>query len=103
MLSTVDSAPEDEPKLAKKITTLKRLVAEASIPVMVNLQSDGETDVSIYHVGQLGAFTNQQIELLPGGYTVVGTRPGYRDVHKQLAVIPGKQGVTLNIRCEEVI
>ena len=103
LLSSIGSAPADEPKLEKKIATLNRLVSQAGMPVTVSLTSDGETDISIYHVGQLGAFTTRQIELLPGGYTVVGTRPGYRDVHKKLAVIPGKQNISLLIRCEEII
>jgi hypothetical protein len=54
-------------------------------------------------VGQLGAFTRQQLELLPGSYTVVGTRAGYRDIRKQLSVTPGKQDTALTIRCEERI
>ena len=103
LLAGASSAPENEPKLAKKITTLQRLVAQAKTPVTVTLRSDGETDISIYHVGQLGAFSSQQIELLPGSYTVVGTRFGYRDVRKQLSVTPGKHETTLFIRCEEVI
>jgi len=103
LLSGAGSAPDDEPKLVKKISTLQQLVAGASTPVTIILQSDGETDVSIYHVGQLGAFTYQQLELLPGTYTIVGTRYGYRDVMKKLAVIPGKQDVSLSISCEEVI
>ena len=103
LLSAVNSAPADEPKLEKKITTLQRLVTQASTPVTVALQSDGETDISIYHVGQLGAFMSLQLELLPGAYTVVGTRSGYRDIRKQLSVKPGKHKVALTIRCEEMI
>ena len=103
LLAAASSAPADEPKLAKKIATLQRLVAQASTPVTVILQSDGETDISIYHVGQLGAFTSQQLELLPGTYTVVGTRPGYRDIRKQLSVKPGTRDTALTIRCEEQI
>lgn len=103
LLSAASRAPADEPKLAKKITRLQRMVTQASTPVTVSLQSDGETDISIYHVGQLGTFTNQQLELLPGSYTVVGTRSGYRDTRKQLSVDPGKPGITLMIRCEEMI
>ena len=103
LLSGAGSAPDDEPKLVKKISTLQQLVAGASTPVTIILQSDGETDVSIYHVGQLGAFTYQQLELLPGTYTIVGTLYGYRDVLKKLAVIPGKQDVSLSISCEEII
>ena len=103
MLAAASSAPADEPKLAKKMTDLQRLVTLAGTPVAVSLLSDGETDIAIYHVGQLGAFTRQQLELLPGTYTVVGSRSGYRDVRKQLSVSPGMQGTSLTIRCEEMI
>jgi len=103
LLAAASSAPADEPKLAKKIANLQQLVSQAGTPLTVSLSSDGETDVSIYHVGQLGTFTSRQIELLPGDYTVVGTRYGYRDVLKKLAVIPGKKGVSLIITCEEII
>jgi hypothetical protein len=103
LLAAASSAPADEPKLAKKMTDLQRLVTLAGTPVAVSLLSDGETDIAIYHVGQLGAFTRQQLELLPGTYTVVGSRSGYRDVRKQLSVSPGKQGTSLTIRCEEMI
>jgi hypothetical protein len=103
LLAAVSSAPASEPKLAKKIADLQRLVTLAGTPVAVNLLSDGETDISIYHVGQLGAFTRQLLELLPGTYTVVGSRVGYRDIRKQLSVTPGKQGISLTIRCEEMI
>jgi tetratricopeptide (TPR) repeat protein len=102
LLSGAGSAPDDEPKLSRKISTLQQLIAGASTPITVTLQSDGETDVSIYHVGQLGAFTYQQLDLLPGTYTVVGTRYGYRDIRKKLSVQPGKQDTGLFIRCEEV-
>ena len=103
LLAAASSAPADEPKLAKKIAELQRLVTQAGTPVAVSLLSDGETDISIYHIGQLGAFTRQQLELLPGTYTVVGSRAGYRDIRKQLSVTPGKQGASLTIRCEEMI
>jgi hypothetical protein len=103
LLAAASGAPADEPQLAKKIAALQRLVALARTPVAVSLLSDGETAISIYHVGQLGAFTRQQLELLPGSYTVVGTRAGYRDIRKQLSVTPGKQDTALTIRCEERI
>jgi tetratricopeptide (TPR) repeat protein len=103
LLAAASSAPADEPKLANKITDLQRRVTQAGTPVAVSLLSDGETDISIYHVGQLGAFTSHQLELLPGTYTVTGSRAGYRDIRKQLSVIPGKQATSLTIRCEEMI
>ena len=35
--------------------------------------------------------------------TVVGTRPGYRDVRRDLVVTPGGPPPAVNIRCEEPI
>lgn len=103
LLSAAAKAPANEPKLARKIASLQRAVALANTPVAVELQSDGKTQISIYHVGKLGAFTSRRLELLPGNYTVVGKRRGYRDIRAQLAVVPGKQNTRLMLRCEEVI
>lgn len=103
LLSAARGVPADEPRLAHKIATLQRLVTDASTPVTVRVQSDGQTSISIYHVGQLGVFTTRELELLPGNYTVVGKRRGYRDVRRQLSVVPGRQRISLTIQCEEVI
>jgi len=61
------------------------------------------TTVKIFHVGVLGQFTSQQLELRPGTYTVVGSRPGYRDVRQTLTVKPGPQQQAVDIRCEESV
>ncbi len=103
LLAAIAYAPADEPRLANKISTLQTLVMSAQTPVSVALSSDGETDIAIYHVGQLGVFSYYQLDLLPGTYTVVGTRYGYRDVQKILKVTPGAQNAALSIRCEELI
>jgi hypothetical protein len=79
------------------------MIVEAQTPQTVTLQSDGLTHVSIYHVGRLGQFTTQQLELSPGTYTVVGSRPGYRDVRQTLTVKPGSRQTTVDIRCEESV
>ena len=92
-----------EPKLAGKIEALQQLVVQAGTPVPVVLHSDGQTEVAIYHVSRLGQFIDHRLELLPGSYTIVGTRAGYRDVRKVLAVEPGGSLVSLQVRCEELI
>jgi len=69
----------------------------------VTLNSDGLTNVQIYHVGRLGQFISQQLDLRPGTYTVVGSRPGYRDVRQTLTVKPGQAQLALDIRCEESV
>jgi len=103
LLSAAGKAPVEEPKLAAKISALQRLVLQAGTPVAIILHSDGQTEVAIYRVGRLGLFTEHRLELLPGEYTVVGRCTGYRDVRKQLPVLPGSAPISLSIRCEEPI
>lgn len=103
LLASVSGAPREEPRLEKKITQLRRLVAGARAPVRVTLNSDGETSVVIYRVARLGKFNNHQLDLRPGDYTVVGSRPGYRDVRKVIKVRPGATLPPLLVRCEEAI
>ena len=43
------------------------------------------------------------MELLPGRYTVVGTRAGFRDVRREVTIMPGHEPPALVIRCEEQI
>lgn len=103
LLASAGSAPADEPRLATKIARLQRQVTDARTPVLVNLRSDGQTDVVIYHVGRRGRFQQQQLELRPGTYTAMGSRAGYRDVRKVFEVKPGTTSQAIMIKCEEPI
>jgi len=40
---------------------------------------------------------------LPGKVVVVGTRPGYRDVRREVDVVPDTTPAPLVVRCEERI
>jgi tetratricopeptide (TPR) repeat protein len=103
LLDTAGEAPTDEPRLASKIESLRVLVRQARQPLPVMLQSDGETDVVIYHVGRLGRFVDRRLQLPPGTYTAVGSRTGYRDVRRMFEVRPGQLPSTVEIRCEEPV
>jgi tetratricopeptide (TPR) repeat protein len=103
LLSAAGGAPASEPSLVKKISQLEQQLAAVQIPVQVRLWSDGETDVVIYRVARLGRFTEHQLELRPGTYTAVGSRPGYRDVRKVFSVLPGQAPPPVDIRCEEPV
>ncbi len=103
LLRSAADPPAAEVRLAEKVRRLQALIAEATTPRTVTLQSDGLTNVQIYRVGRLGQFISQQLELLPGTYTVVGSRPGYRDVRRTLTVTPGGGQAALDIRCEEPV
>jgi hypothetical protein len=91
------------PVLQKQLATLKDWIARADVPVAIALQSDNVTQVTIYRVGQLGTFAERSLELVPGSYTVVGTRPGYRDVRREINVRPGAASEPVVIRCEDRI
>lgn len=91
------------PTLQRQIRTLGDWLARAEVPVHVAIQSDNVTQVTIHRVGSLGTFEQRSLELAPGSYTVVGTRPGYRDVRRQINVIPGTALEPIVVRCEEKI
>jgi len=103
LIESAGTPPAGEIRLAAKIRQLELLINEATTPLVITLSSDGLTNVQIYHVGRLGQFTSQQLKLRPGTYTMVGSRPGYRDVRQTLTVIPGSDQQMLDIRCEETI
>ena len=72
-------------------------------PLRVALASDNVTDVTIHRVGRLGSFERKDVELLPGRYTVVGVRAGFRDVRREITLVPGREAPAVVIRCEEPI
>jgi hypothetical protein len=45
----------------------------------------------------------REVELLPGRYTVVGTRNGYRDVRQEVVLPPGTPAAAVVVKCEEPI
>ena len=67
------------------------------------IESDGLTELSLSRVGPLGTLTRRSLELVPGTYTVTGSRRGYRDVRRQFSVAPGGPGPVVSLRCEEAL
>jgi eukaryotic-like serine/threonine-protein kinase len=102
-LARAAAVPNPGPLLRKQMATLSEWAARADAPVAIALQSDNLTHVTIYRVGELGAFAQRSLELAPGSYTVVGTRPGYRDVRRQINVTPDAPPEPIVIRCEDRI
>ena len=90
------------PRLAEQLQQVEGLVARAERPVTVTLRSDGATEVIIYHVGRMGSFAEKRVQLRPGRYTVVGTRPGFRDVRREI-MVRADRNEPLLIRCTETI
>src|SRR6185503_18526302 len=103
LIATAASAGKPRARLAASANELGRLAKAAEPPVRLRLESDGLTQVVIYRVGQYGAFSTRDVELLPGRYTVVGTRDGYRDVRREVVLPPGAPPSPVIVRCEEPI
>jgi tetratricopeptide (TPR) repeat protein len=91
------------PRLGGQRDELSRLLKRAATPLTVTLVSDNVTDVSIYKVGKLGNFEAYELELRPGTYVAVGSRPGYRDVRLEFRVAPEIDQQPVVVRCEEPI
>src|SRR4030095_7101007 len=91
------------PRLQSQLARMQEHVRQAETPIRVALASDNATDVQIYRIGKAGLFEPRDLDLMPGRYTVVGTRQGYRDVRKELNVLPGAPPPELVVRCEEPI
>ncbi len=97
------SATPQGPVLARQVAELDALISAAETPVRIALSSDNATEVTVYRVGSLGVFERKDLELLPGRYTVVGSRAGFRDVRREITLLPGSPPATVVIRCEEPI
>jgi tetratricopeptide (TPR) repeat protein len=102
-LARARAVPAPGPVLTRQVETVERLLTAAETPLRVALASDNVTEVTIYRVGRLGSFDRKDVELLPGRYTVVGQRAGFRDVRREITLVPGREAPTVVIRCEEPI
>jgi eukaryotic-like serine/threonine-protein kinase len=91
------------PVLRSQIARLQILLPEFDVPVRLELVSDNATQVQIQRVGTFGTFSKREIELKPGKYTVVGTRPGFRDVRRDVTIAPGRDVQTISVSCVEPI
>ena len=103
LIEQIDTVKANAPSLQSLAEQLQQALYLSQQPVRVQLQSDNQTDIVVYRIGRLGAFENHELELIPGRYTVVGTRSGYRDVRAELVVKAGITPTPLLIRCEEQI
>ena len=103
LLDTARAGAGPGPRLSAAITRLDKLIETASRPRPVVLKSDGETAVTIYRVARFGTLTLKRIELRPGKYTAVGSRPGFRDVRVEFRIPDSGDPTTVVVQCVERI
>jgi serine/threonine protein kinase len=88
-------------QLLHHIDILARLISTARIEIPVTINSDGKTEVTVRRHSALGKVTNKVVFLIPGRYTVVGQRLGYRDVREDLVLLAGEPSPILEIASTE--
>ncbi len=103
LVRRASGADPSGPVLRSQIARLQILLPEFDVPVRLQLVSDNATQVQIQRVGTFGTFSKREIELKPGKYTVVGTRPGFRDVRRDVTIAPGRDVQTISVSCVEPI
>lgn len=89
------------PRTTAKINELDEVLTRASQPIVLTLQSDNLTEVTLYHVGRLGRFYQRELVLRPGTYTIIGERAGYRVTRSIIELTHERPEVEYTIRCEE--
>lgn len=103
LLDRARAVPSPGPRLQRQIATLDAAIRHARTPVTVLLQSDGLTSVIVQRVGRYAPFAQQQLTLLAGRYTAIGTRDGYRDVRVEFTVDPAAPPPPITVRCTEPV
>jgi len=103
LLVKISALAEPGSKITQRASTLEELIKLANQTISIVLESDNQTDVVIFKVGKFGKFKQHKLELKTGKYTIVGSRPGYRDVRKTVTITPDTTKQTILVRCEEVI
>ena len=93
----------DLDSLKPAIRDLSHLVSLARVKVEVVLNSDSRTDVTVYKIRQYGKITQTRLSLIPGVYTFVGKRTGYRDVYQEVNIKGDVSLVNVDISCTEKI
>ena len=91
------------PVLRQQMARVAGVLRMAITPIAVLLESDEETEVTVYKVAKLGTFRRQQLELKPGTYTAVGVRNGYRDVRRKFTLSHDQTAQVIEIACTDPI
>ena len=93
----------EESQWSRDVAAFEEAVRAATTPVPMVITSDGMTSVDVYRVGRFGTFESKDLSLLPGTYTVVGHRKGYKDVRLEIKVVPGSAIVQTTVSCQDRI
>ena len=101
LLAALDREAAAGPRIAQTRQRLGAALKRATTKITVRLASDNATEVTVFRVGPLGRFQDREVALTPGTYTVVGSRPGYKDVRVEVIVDPDSPAPQIVVACKE--
>lgn len=101
VLESLDREAASGPRMAQARQQLAAALKRSTTKVTVRFASDNATEVTLLRMGPLGRFRDRAIELTPGTYTLLGSRPGYKDVRVELTVEPDAPAPRVFVACEE--
>ena len=88
-------------RIGEKIKRLNEVSRLWTTPVVINLNSDGYTNVMLRPGRNLGRFRAQTFQLMPGEYELIGRRDGFREVRQALRLDPNDEPKTIEIKASE--
>jgi hypothetical protein len=101
LLAAVERETAAGPRVTQALERLAAALKRATTTITVQLASDNATEVTLFRVGPLGRFQDREIALTPGTYTLVGSRPGYKDVRVEVIVDPDSPAPRVYVACQE--
>lgn len=101
LLAALDREAAAGPRIAQTRQRLGAALKRATTKITVRLASDNATEVTLFRVGPLGRFQDREVALTPGTYTLVGSRPGYKDVRVEVIVDPDSPAPQIIVACKE--
>lgn len=87
-------------RIATKRLELQALLAERTTFAKLVLNVRGCRSVRLKPGREVGAKRITRLEVRPGAYQVIGTRPGYRDFRQQISLAPGEERA-MEVSCRE--
>ena len=103
LLASLERERAGGPRLAQERQSLEAALQRATAKVVIQVTSDSATEVVLQRVGPLGRFQTREVTLTPGTYTLVGSRPGYKDVRVEVTVEPDAPAPRVFVACEEQV
>ncbi len=103
IVGQADKLAKKGPRLNNQLAQIKTLFTQLQIPVDLVIESDNQTQIKVVRGETLGNFATKKLTLKPGQYILLGSREGYRDVRKEVMLMPNSQNTKIEIACREKV